>query len=113
MARYLKKKNTNEVVIYTELLDKRPDMEEIQEKDALAILSGKVVEPDESELSMETKLVLIKEAIPKLDPIAGWTKGGKDNEGSVPNCSALSEITNFEVKATERDIALKEEEGSE
>ena len=113
MARYLQRRGTGEIVIYTELFSKRADMSEITEKDALAILSGKAVDPDESGLSTETRLVLIKEAIPKLDPISGWTKGGKDNPGSVPNCVALSEEVGFEVKAAERDIALEDMEKPE
>jgi hypothetical protein len=109
--RYLKKDGTREVLIFTELLNKRPDMIEISEKEAKALMSGKVEEPEDNDISVAARMTLIKEAIGELDPIDGWTKGGKDNEGSVPNCIALSAALGFDVKAKERDIVLAEMEG--
>ena len=106
--RYLRKRGTKEIFIFTELLDARPDMIEVTEKEAKALLAGKVEEPEDNEISMAARLTLIKEGIAGLDPIKGWTKGGKDNEGSVPNCIALSAELGFDVKAAERDIALAE-----
>ena len=109
--RYLKKDGTREVFIFTELLNQRPDMIEISEKEAKALLAGKVEEPEDNEISMAARITLIKEGIAELDPIKGWTKGGKDNEGSVPNCIELSKALGFDVKSTERNIALAEMEG--
>ena len=110
--RYLRKGMTKEIFIFTELLNKRPDMIEVTEKEANALMAGKVEEPEDDAISMASRITLIKEGIEELDPIKGWTKGGKDNEGSVPNCIELSKALGFDVKAKERDIALAEmEEG--
>ena len=110
--RYLRKDRTKEIFIFTELLNERADMIEVTEKEAKALLAGKVEESEDDEISMAARLTLIKEGIDGLDPIDGWTKGGKDNDGSVPNCIALSAALGFDVKAKERDIALAEmEEG--
>lgn len=110
--RYLRKRKTTEIFIFTELLDARPDMIEVTEKEAKALLAGKVEEPDDNEISMAARITLIKEGIKNLDPVSGWTKGGKDNEGSVPNCIELSKALGFDVKSKERGIALAEmEEG--
>ena len=108
--RYLRKGVTREIFIFTELLNARPDMNEVTEKEAKALLAGKVEEPEDDDISMAAKITLIKEAIPKLDPIEGWTKGGKDNEGSVPNAISVSALLGFDVKAKERTIALAEME---
>ena len=111
-TRYLRKRGTMEIFIFTELLAKRSDMIEVTEKEAKALMAGKVEEPDDNDMSMAARITLIKEGISGLDPVSGWTKGGKDNEGSVPNCIALSAELGFDVKAKERDIALAEmEEG--
>ena len=110
-ARYLNKDRTKEVFIFTELLNARVDMIEITEKEAKALMAGKVEEPKDDNISMASRITLIKEGIEGLDPVAGWTKGGKDNEGSVPNCIMLSKALGFDVKAAERDIALAEMEG--
>ena len=110
-ARYLRKRSTREIFIYTELLAERSDMIEVSEKEAKALMSGKVEEPEDNDISMAARITLIKEGIKNLDPIKGWTKGGKDNEGSVPSCIALSAELKFDVKAAERDIALAEMEG--
>jgi len=109
--RYLRKRGTKEIFIFTELLDARPDMIEVTEKEAKALLAGKIEEPGDNDISMAARLTLIKDAIKELDPVSGWTKGGKDNDGSVPNCIALSAELGFDVKAAERDIALAEMEG--
>ena len=108
--RFVRKRETKEVHIRTELLAGRSDMIEITEKEARALMSGKVEEPADNDISMASRITLIKEAIAELDPIKGWTKGGKDNDGSVPNCIALSAALGFDVKAQERDIALAEME---
>lgn len=110
-TRYLNKRNTKEVHIRTVLLAARGDMVEITEKDAKALMSGKVVEVEDDDISMASRITLIKEAIAELDPISGWTKNGKDNKGSVPNCIVLSAALGFDVKSAERDIALAEMEG--
>ena len=110
--RYLRKGVTKEVFIFTELLNARPDMNEVTEKEARALMAGKVEEPEDDAISMAARLTLIKEGIEELDPVSGWTKGGKDHDGSVPNCIELSKALGFDVKAKERDIALAEmEEG--
>ena len=106
--RYLRKDRTREIFIFTELLNERPDMIEVTEKEAKALMAGKIEEPKDDDISMASRITLIKEGIAELDPIKGWTKGGKDNEGSVPNCIALSAALGFDVKAKERDIALAE-----
>ena len=110
-ARYLRKRKSREVHIYTELLAERSDMIEITEKEAKALLSGKVEESADNDISMASRITLIIEGIKELDPVSGWTKGGKDKDGSVPNCIALSAALGFDVKAAERDIALAEMEG--
>ena len=107
-TRYLRKRKARAVYIYTEILAKRPDMIEITEKEAKALQAGKVEDPEDSEISMAARITLIIEGIKNLDPVSGWTKGGKDKEGSVPNCIALSAKLGFDVKAAERDIALAE-----
>lgn len=106
--RYLKKDSTREIFIFTELLNARPDMIEVSEKEAKALMAGKVEEPGDDDISMAARITLIKEGIVELDPIKGWTKGGKDNEGSVPNCIELSKALGFDVKSAERNIALAE-----
>lgn len=110
-TRYLKKRKTREVHIRTLILSKRSDMIEITEKEAKALMSGKVEEPEDNDISMAARITLIMEGIKNLDPVSGWTKGGKDKDGSVPNCIALSAKLGFDVKAAERDIALAEMEG--
>lgn len=105
-TRWLTKRGTSEVVIRTDVLAERTDMVEVTEKDAKALIAGDTLEPDEEELSVETRAILIREAIDKLDPIEGWTKGGKDKPGSLPNAIILSEALGFDVKAAERNDVM-------
>ena len=77
------------------MLNERADMIEISETDAKALLAGKVEESEDTDVSLASMITLIKDGILELDPISGWTKGGKDNEDSVPNCIVLSEALGF------------------